>query len=184
MGKPKEPRPAKLFMSLIALEDPIFYGGVEDLRLTFGNIDYISKRFPFNFTDYYTAEMGPHLFRHFITFERLISMPELPDIKQMTNRLEEKYAAPEGNRRVNIDPGYLCLEHIILATTKGYAHRSYLRDGIYADLTLVYRNKSFQPLEWTYPDYRQAEVIELFNQFRREYMEDLKRRQHQLCSDR
>ena len=125
--------------------------------------------------------MGDHLFRHFITFKNLIPIHLLPDIKHSTNRLEERYATPIGNRRLNIDPGYLCLEHVILATTKGYAHRPYLREGIYADLTLIYRNKSFQPLEWTYPDYRQEEVIGLFNQFRKGYVEDLKGRSCHSC---
>jgi len=181
MGKGKEPKPAKLFMSMITSEDTILHQGMEDLRSTFGEIDFISERLPFNFTDYYAQEMGRDLFRRFITFESLISIPLLPEIKQTTNRLEEKYATPIGNRRVNVDPGYLCLEHVILATTKGYAHRPYLREGIYADLTLIYRNKSFQPLEWTYPDYRQEEVIRLFNQFRKKYLEDLKERSHPPC---
>lgn len=181
MGKPKEPNPAKLFMSLIVSEKGVLSQGMEDLHLNFGEIDSISEKFPFNLTDYYTKEMGPLLFRHFITFERLISVPLLPDIKQTTNRLEEKYASPDGNRRVNIDPGYLCLEHVVLATTKGYTHRPYLRDGIYADLTLIYRKKSFWPLEWTYPDYRQDEIIGLFNQFRKKYAEDLKGREHHPC---
>jgi hypothetical protein len=174
MGKPKEPKPAKLFMSLIASEDDILYQGVQDLRMVYGELDFISDRLPFDFTDYYAEEMGEGLFRRFITFEQLISIPLLPDIKLSTNRLEEKYVTPNGNRRLNIDPGYICLGHIILATTKGYAHRPYLRGGIYADLTLIFRNKSFLPLEWTYPDYRQDEVIRLFNQFRKKYAEDLK----------
>jgi len=181
MGKGKEPNPAKLFMSLIASDDPILYQGMGDLRIAFGEIDFTSERFPFNFTDYYTQEMGRDLFRRFITFESLISIPLLPDIKQKTNRLEEKYADPVGNRRINIDPGYLCSEHVILATTKGYTHRPYLREGIYADLTLIYRNKSFQSLKWTYPDYRQEDVIQLFNQFRKKYLEDLKGRSTHLC---
>jgi len=181
MGKPKEPKPAKLFMSLIASEDEFILQGIKDLYLTFGEVDFTSERLPFHFTDYYTKEMGRDLFRRFITFKNLISIPLLPDIKQSTNRLEEKYATPVGNRRLNIDPGYICLEHAILATTKGYAHRPYLRDGIYADLTLIYRNKSFQPLGWTYPDYRREEVIELFNQFRKRYVEDLKGRSYHLC---
>jgi len=173
MGKTKEPRSAKLFMSLIVSDQDIFHKGLQDLCAICGEVDAISERFPFDFTEYYTQEMGKPLFRHFITFERLISIPTLPDIKQATNRLEEKYADQNGNRRINIDPGYICLEHMILATTKGYTHRPYLRDGIYADLTLIYRNKSFQPLEWTYPDYRQEAVITLFNQFRKKYVEDL-----------
>jgi hypothetical protein len=134
-------------MSLIAAEDVVFSRSLEDLKLDFGEIDFTSERFPFNFTDYYTEEMGGSLFRHFITFERLISIPLLPEMKQTTNRLEEKYSTPNGKRRVNIDPGYLSLAHAILATTKGYAHRPYLRDGIYADLTLLYQNKTFQPLD-------------------------------------
>lgn len=173
MGKPKEPQSAKLFMSLMASEHDIFHQGLQDLCSIFGEADTISERFPFDFTEYYTREMGKPLFRHFITFERLISIPTLPDIKWATNHLEEKYATLNGNRRINIDPGYICLEHVILATTKGYTHRPYLRDGIYADLTLIYRNKSFQSLEWTYPDYRQEDVIILFNQFRKKYFEDL-----------
>jgi hypothetical protein len=181
MGKVKEPNPAKLFMSLIASEDEIFHQGVKDLCLHFGEVDFTSERLSFNFTDYYAKEMGEDLFRRFITFKILISISLFPDIKQATNRLEEKYATTVGNRRVNIDPGYICLEHVILATTKGYAHRPYLRDGIYADLTLIYRNKSFQSLEWTYPDYRQEEVIELFNQFRKKYVEDLKGRFDHPC---
>ncbi|MFB3884323.1 MAG: DUF4416 family protein [Thermodesulfobacteriota bacterium] len=174
MGRPKEPKPAKLFMSLIASGDEYLQKGFEDLCSDFGEMDFKSPRMPFDFTDYYNPEMGEDLFRHFITFKNLISIPLLADIKQSTNRLEAKYATPSGNRRLNIDPGYICFEHIILATTKGYGHRPYLRDGIYADLTLIYRNKSFQPLEWTYPDYRQEEIIDLFNQFRKRYAEDLK----------
>jgi hypothetical protein len=36
-------------------------------------------------------------------------------------------------------------------------------------------------LEWTYPDYRQEEVILLFNQFRKKYVEDLKERSPHPC---
>ena len=181
MGKPEEPGPAKLFMSLIALEDDIFHRGMEQLRLNFGEMDFISERFPFNFTDYYAREMGEPLFRHFVTFKSLISMAVLPDIKGWTNGLEEGHVRPDGNRRINIDPGYLCLAHIVLATTKGYSHRPYLREGIYADLTLIYRDRSFQPLEWTYPDYRQKEVIGFFNQIRKRFLEDQRRKEIRPC---
>ncbi|NWG02403.1 MAG: DUF4416 family protein [Syntrophaceae bacterium] len=181
MGKPKEPKPAKLFMSVIASENDIFQQGIEDLSAIFGKTDAISQRFPFDFTDYYTPEMGKPLFRHFMTFQRLIFIPALPDIKRTTNGLEEKYAASSGHRRLNIDPGYIGLGHVILATTKGYTHRPYLRDGIYADLTLIFQNKSFQPLAWTYPDYRSEEVIALFNQFRKKYLDDLRRRANDSC---
>ncbi len=176
MGKAKEAQEAKLFVSLITREEAVFEQGVAQLGSSFGETDRISERFPFTFTDYYAKEMGSPLFRHFIVFRDPIPIPRLPDIKRMTNRLEEEWANEEGNRRINIDPGYLCLYHIILATTKGYTHRPYLRDGIYADLTLIYRDRSFQPLEWTYPDYREKTTIDFFNQVRREYLQCLKQR--------
>jgi hypothetical protein len=181
MGKAREPEPAKLFMSLITSDENLLKKGIKDLGEIFGEIDFVSDVLPFNFTDYYAKEMGNDLFRRFITFSSLVSRSLLPEIKLKTNGLEEKYSTPVGHRKINIDPGYLCLEHVILATTKGYTHRPYLREGIYADLTLIYRHKSYQPLEWTYPDYRQVEVINLFNQFRKTYLEDLKRRSDRLC---
>lgn len=181
MGKPKEPKPARLFMSLMAAEETALHQALKDLEQAFGKVDFVSERFPFNQTDYYTEEMGDPLFRHFVTFDGLIPPSSLPEVKRNTNRIEEKCATREGKRQINIDPGYLCLEHLILATTKGYSHRPYLRDGIYADLALIYRNKSFEPLEWTYPDYRQPEVISLFNELRKTYFEALKRRSLHSC---
>ncbi len=173
MGKPSEPLLAKLFMSLITGEEDTFYRGMDALRKAFGKIDFVSERFPFDFTDYYSLEMGENLFRHFITFESLISRDLLPEIKLTTNRLEKEFSDSTGHRRINIDPGYLCREHLILATTKAYTHRPYLGKGIYADLTLIYRNKSFQPLDWTYPDYRREKTLQLLNHLRKGYLHQL-----------
>ncbi len=181
MGRPKEPLPAKLFMSIIAKEDDYFNKGMKELEGTFGEIDFVSERFAFNLTEYYTEEMGKDLFRHFITFKRLIDRSMLPEIKLITNRIENEFANSNGNRRINVDPGYICLEHVILATTKGYSHRPYMRDGIYADLTLIYKNKSFRAMEWTYPDYRQEEIIKLFNLFRSQYLEVLREGKYLQC---
>jgi hypothetical protein len=181
MGIPREPKPSKLFMSLIYAEESVFQLGLQDLRLSFGETDFLSERFSFDFTDYYSEEMGPILFRHFAAFQSLIPPSSLPEIKHTTNRIERKYVHSQGSRRLNIDPGYLCLEHVILATTKGYTHRPYLRDGIYADLTLICQKGSYRPLEWTYPDYRQPNMIALFNHLRTTYAEALKRRTDHPC---
>ncbi len=181
MGKPRDPLPVKLLMSLITKEENICRQAMEALKGAFGDIDLVSEQFPFHFTEYYTSEMGKNLFRYFITFASLVSPDSLPDIKLATNRLEEKLSDASGNRRINIDPGYLCQAHLILATTKGYAHRPYLSKGIYADLTLIYRNQSFQPLDWTYPDYGQERTIQLFNRIRKQYLETIKERNEPSC---
>lgn len=184
MGIPFEPQPAKLFMSLIAAEDALFERGMEALKKIFGETDFVSERLPFDFTRYYCEEMGENLRRHFVTFGPLVARDVLPDIKLATNRLEKTNSTSGGRRRINIDPGYLCAEHVILATTKAYSHRPYLGKGIYADLTLIYRNRSFQPLDWTYPDYRQEGTIRLFNQIRQQYLEKIKEGKESLCQNR
>jgi hypothetical protein len=117
--------------------------------------------------------MGSPLFRRFVAFKELVPREALADIKKRTNGIEERYSRG-GCRRVNIDPGVISVGNLVLATTKGCAHRPYLRDGIYADLTLIFRKRSFRPLEWTYSDYRQGEVIEMMNGFRKRYLMQLK----------
>lgn len=174
MGQPKAPKPVKLVMSLILASRPLWPSVMEDLGTSYGETDFVSPWLAFDFTDYYASEMGNTLERRFISFRRLIEADSLPDTKHETNRIEQRYGR-EGKRQVNIDPGYIAGEHMILATTKAYSHRPYLRDGIYADLTLIYRTGSFRPLEWTYPDYRQSEVIEMFNRIRKTYLSQLRK---------
>ena len=173
MGAPEVPKPAKLMMSLISAEDGLMMNAVRDLKSIYGEVDLLTDLLPFDFTMYYDEEMGSPLFRRFIAFNELVPQEALADIKVQTNGIEQRYSR-DGCRRVNIDPGVLSTGNLVLATTKGCAHRPYLRNGIYADLTLIFLNRSFRPLEWTYPDYRQGEVIELMNGLRRRYLMQLK----------
>ena len=93
---------------------------------------------------------------------------ELAALKHETNELELRLAAANGKRRINIDPGYLSAHSLILATTKQAAHRPYLGRGIYADLTYRFIRGGFEPLEWTYPDFRQPHVRRFFERLRQE----------------
>ena len=172
MGSREVPKPVKLIMSLITSDDLLLHQAVEALAGKYGEVDYESDRLPFDCTDYYTPEMGEGLFRRFCTFRPLIPRDALVRIKQETNELEEQFAV-EGKRRINIDPGYICAEHLILATTKGYNHRPYLGEGIYADLTLIYRDEAFRPLEWTYPDYASPQIREILQGIRKRYLQEL-----------
>jgi hypothetical protein len=166
MGRLKPPREAKLFCGLLispSCDTAAIYKALEKL---FGSIDSESETVPFNLSDYYTAEMGPDLKRQFISFEKTIPMDTLARIKKLTNALEEKWAAGE-KRTVNIDPGYLNLYQIVLASTKKFFHRIYLGDEIYAEVTLVYRKShGWMPLEWTYPDYCAQEARSYFARLR------------------
>jgi len=169
MSKPRPAKPVKLLMSQIYADGDLLRGVLEALSERYGDIDFVSARMPFHYTEYYTEEMGSPLERRFVFFNALIRPESLPDVKLCANYIEDR-TSDGGKRRVNIDPGYISQAHLVLATAKGYSHRPYLRDGIYADLTLIYSGKSFQSLPWTYPDYGEKPAIEMFNRIRAKYL--------------
>ena len=190
MGKARKHNPAKLIIGFIFREEPAFDKAKSVLKKRFGTIDFERRALPFTHTDYYEKEFGGGLKRKFISFRKLICPCNLTKIKLITNKLEHKLSmvrlrSPltlsevEGSRGkfrlINIDPGYLDLAKLILASTKDYKHRVYLNQGIYAEVTLFYENKSFRPWQWTYPDYRTDEYIEIFNRIRDIYAQQLTR---------
>ena len=168
MGKTRKYNPVKLIVGFIYKDEAVFAGAKNKLRRKFGSIDFQSPAIDFNYTDYYEPEMGKGLKRKFISFRRLIRPEGLYRVKLYTNRLESRFLSGK-SRLVNIDPGYVDMAKLVLASTKDYAHRVYLRKGILAEITLSYRNDSFSPNDWTYPDYRAAEYIAIFNQIRKLY---------------
>jgi hypothetical protein len=169
-----EPRNAKLFTAILAPEN-LLAEAARSLGAAFGPLDLTSRPFPFSFTDYYRAEMGPDLFRQFVAAEALIAENALPEIKHRTNRIERQFSSSEEGilrRRVNLDPGYITAAKVVLASTKDFAHRIYLDQGIFGDLHLKYEQGAYQPLPWTYPDYRTPEALAFFAELRGLYLRD------------
>jgi hypothetical protein len=164
MGKPQPPLPTKPVIGIIS-SDPELWKKIAE-ELPWGTIDGQSPTINFDFTDYYAAEMGTNLFRLWLSFKQLLTADQLADLKQRTNQIEQHYLNDRGGRRCNIDPGLVSLHSLILATTKPAAHRVYLKDGIYAEVTLTFRNQTFEPLPWTYLDYRTETAIQFFLQVR------------------
>lgn len=146
-------------------------------KILFPLLDEVDKKsevIDFNFTNYYEKEMGKNLKRQWVTFKNLIMPDFLPTLKIKTNEIEEQYKE-NGKRKINVDPGILTLNNFILATTKNYAHRIYLRDGIYAEVTLIYQHKKFHNLNWTYPDYQTDFFHNFLLEVRKIYIEDLRK---------
>ncbi|MFN4190391.1 MAG: DUF4416 family protein, partial [Pseudothermotoga sp.] len=126
--------------------------------------------------NYYDREMGSDLKGKLLSFERLIHPSLLADVKIFTNQLEEKYAV-EGKRKFNMDPGYVHHSNFVLASTKSWANRVYLKNGIYAEVTLLYLSGEFRHWEFTYPNYRSEDykreleyVRQLYLSKRREFL--------------
>jgi len=175
MGQIKEPKPVKLISSMFTVDLELLEVARDRLSKVFGPTDYESDLLPFDHTSYYAAEFGEGLMRQIVAFAELIDPERLAEIKRLTNDLETSWAR-EGKRRINLDPGYVSLAKLVLATTKNHGHRIYLGQGIYAEVTLCYRNKTFRPWEWTYPDYASPPYIAIFDQIRELYLAQLRQR--------
>ncbi len=175
MGLITPPRPVKLIAGLLIFrpeenKERLF----QRLAERFGPIDKATSGRGFEETDYYEKEMGAPLMRYFIAFARLVFPDALPDVKRATNDLENEFSNGRGGRAVNIDPGILTLQNLVLATTKNFTHRIYLGKGIYADLTLIFQKGAYHPLPWTYPDYRNGQTRAFFLEVRETYKDQLK----------
>lgn len=175
MGQIKPPAPVKLIVGIITANPNLLSGVHHRLEERFGEIDFASRLLAFDFTAYYEDEMGRELQRQFVSFDRLTSPDELAAAKCFSNAVECEFAENRTtHRQVNLDPGYISAAKLVLASTKDHAHRIHLRNGIYAENTLKFRKKTFQPWEWTYPDYRTPAYIEIFNHIRQIYLRQLK----------
>ena len=173
MSIPQDPKPAKLFVSVISAFFDRITLVLSKLSGHFGTLDFVSAVLPFDYTEYYHGEMGQPLVRRFASFERLTQQEDLAEIKVGTNRLETELSVG-GKRTVNIDPGFLLAERFVLASGKNHAHRIYLSQGVYADLTLVYREKDYRTLAWTYPDYAGPKVRGWLRAIREKYLLQLR----------
>jgi hypothetical protein len=182
MSTPHEPQPAKLFVSILfggssePADTPESSAALAALEHEYGPVDFLSPVWRFDYTPYYHREMGASLWRRACSFERLVPRGQLVDIKHFCLQREQQYRDKHGNRRVNLDPGLLSKENLILATGKNMTHRVYLDRGIFADLTLIYHSHRFQKLLWTYPDYAADEMTDLLMQMRDKLLEQLNTR--------
>lgn len=173
MGIAKEPPAVKLIAGFIFKDESVYAKALSELIKLFGVCDFESRIIDFDYTDYYQEEMGSSLKRRFVSFKKLIPPQKLPQIKIITNKIEQKLSL-KNKRNINIDPGYVDLAKLVLATTKDFKHRIYLDKGIFAEITLFYQNKTFCSWELTYPDYRTKEYILAFNKIRDIYNQQIK----------
>ena len=177
MGQISRPKPVNLIIGVLSSIQALFELIEKTLQGKFGPIDLRSDILPFNFTDYYNEEMGEGIRRQFYSFEKLIMPDEIASIKVQTNTIEElmasskEYSVP---RPVNIDPGYISESRLILASTKDFSHRIYLREGVYAEVTLNYRGGRYESFPWTFPDYKTSDYQNFFLAVRKLYVQKLK----------
>jgi hypothetical protein len=166
MGKIYSQEKVKLIAGLLSNDEILIdkIGAILEKKLK-NKIDFKSGIIDFTYTDYYNKEMGIALKRKFISFKRLVDLETLAKIKLDTNDVEKKFCI-NGKRAINIDPGYVDMAKLVLMSTKDYSHRIHIGKGIFAEVTLHYKNKHFNFWPWTYPDYKSEEYARIFEMIR------------------
>jgi len=180
MGTIRQFAPVKLFIGVLVANTKFIPQVEERLAAAYGTIDHRSDVIPFDFTDYYENEMGEIIDRVFFSFERLIEANQLPEIKRQTNQFEDELApllrtsTASVTRPVNLDPGYIEQAKVILASTKNFYHRIYLSGGVFGEVTMHFKNNTYQFFPWTYPDYQSKGYLDFFMRMRQIFRSQLR----------
>jgi len=159
-------KPQKVIFFNAILIDSTFIGKIDEYLIDIFGLPILkSEVFSFNHTDYYKDEMGENLVKYFACYDIIDYPDKLPLFKRVAVEIEE-FFMEKGKRKVNIDPGYIALEKVVAASTKNFSHRIYLGDSIYADLQLYRKGKKYNPLPWTFYDYKTDNALTFFERAR------------------
>ncbi|MCA9246194.1 MAG: DUF4416 family protein [Planctomycetales bacterium] len=179
MGHIHEPEPVTPLLAAFSRYPAALAWARERAEAAWGATALVSEPFAFTDTDYYEPSMGPGLRKQFFAFAESVDPASLIEHKRATNAWEEEYARASQHdeaRPLNLDPGYLMLGKLVLASTKDHLHRLYLGQGIYAEVTLHFKHGQWRHFEWTFPDYRRADYQAFFDECRQWHRQQRKER--------
>ena len=160
------PFPVKPFCAIMARNEAALHQARERLRALWSDIEFATDIYPVDdFTRYYQSEMGTGLVKQFLAFRDLQTVAEMNQSKFKTADIEDEFREA-GNRIINLDPGYLTLDKLVLYTTKNFTHRLYLERGLFAEITLTYAKNNWRTHSWTYPDYQTPGALAFFTNMR------------------
>ncbi len=174
---------AILFLGALFSSQKVFDSAERELTEAFGKVLFRGPTLPWNFSDYYDTELDPPILRNFLFFDALIDPPSLVDAKLAAMEIERKFSE-NGKRLVNLDPGYLTLAKVVLASRKNYSHRINLGRGVFAELELFFKDGRFNPMPYTYNDYRDKKFLEIFDRARLLLKKSLARQHQAVCESK
>ena len=148
----------------IMYSDKRVYGQVKDILIKeYGEIKAESDEYDFDqFTSFYEKEMGKGLVKRFLIFVKDIEKKDLIEIKNKITEIEKEFLKDE-NRTINLDPGYINGDELVLASFKsGTNYKEDLGGGVYAHKVLEFKEKNVERFWHTFPDYRVKENQDFF----------------------
>ncbi len=161
----------KLIVGVIYSDRSVLERALEILTAEFGEIDGVSEEFSFSeeFSSYYDEELGGEGLRRIYSFKNTVDPSRQAEIKIRTNEIEAQLSV-DGNRKINLDPGFINHGRLMLATTKKAGFRIPLSNGIYTELTLFYARGKWHKLPWSYRDYQSERVQRFITEVRKNYL--------------
>lgn len=175
MGQTYEFEKEKLIIGVIYNDMEVYDRAMAMLTEAFGEVECESERFSFSreFSDYYDEELGGEGMRVILSFRETVDPSRQAEIKIATNEME-RILSVDGNRRINLDPGFISSGRLMLATTKKIGFRIPLEQGIYTELTLFWAKGGWHKLPWTYRDYQSERVQSFLTKVRKSYLGERK----------
>ncbi len=144
----------------------------QHVERAWGPILQASPIFQFVESKYYEKSMGQGLLKQIVVLERWYDPGKLSACKLESNLWELEFKGTSEllvDRPLNIDPGYMSMTKLVLASTKNREHRLYLDEGIYAEVTLAFRDQVWHPMPWTYADFQRNDVRDFLAQARKQF---------------
>lgn len=171
MGQIFEFEKEKLIIGVIYHEKEILDAAMKILVEKFGETDGVCEEFSFSeeFSNYYDDEVGGEGLRRIYSFKNTVDPTMQAEIKEFTNEIEARFSI-EGNRKINLDPGFINHGRLMLATTKAAGFRIPLKRGIYTELTLFYARGGWHKFPWSYRDYQSERVQSFLTEVRKTYL--------------
>ena len=168
----------KLIIGVIYHDPEILQAALDILVKDFGEIEAVSEEFSFSgeFSTYYDDEIGGEGLRRIYSFKNTVDASLQAEIKERTNEIEAMFSE-NGNRKINLDPGFINHGRLMLATTKNAGFRIPLKRGIYTELTLFYARGGWHKFPWSYRDYQSERVQRFLTEVRKSYLAERKNAQ-------
>lgn len=177
MWETSPPKPVKLICGILACDAAALDAARRTLETALGPMDRVSQVWPFDLTGYYAQQTGPAILRQFVAFAEPADPGRLAEIKHTTNRLERELAEALGRewpRPVNFDPGLIEPSKLVLASTKNFAHRVYIGENMYAEVTMIYVRGKWESFPFTFPDFKSGRYDTFLSAVRQRLAEQMK----------
>jgi len=171
MARAQKPPKGRLIVSIIYNSMDGLSDALKLLEKQFGRVQCETIEISYASKDY-TEEMGERLQRRFYSFEKMVERDRLPEIKALCHKIEKQFGdlvRDYAFRTVNIDPGILTPDNVVMASHREFNHRIYLGEGVFGELTLVYSRGRFVRLAWTPAEFCEGEAIDFFLRVRESF---------------